>query len=279
MIAKCPMCGKTIIALLGPIETCPRCGNDLSETKVQPDNRAETGLQFPQRENPSLEDELKRQLIQSYEGGSIGSSDILASWDDILRKRLFDAPFYTGLNNRACILIHFSSQTLNSEKLLEEILNSGRRLLLQIETFLRGKFPVVRCNLVIPDNPTDPFALEAPLNIRDGDVQDFCRAALADEYVDLIVKHEKSPSGRYYTVECHAPGLSMVIEREMKRTLRSLKPSAIREDFIASTKTMEHFFPTATAGMNPKKCIILTVCGKARNELIKYGDSRNILNR
>jgi tetratricopeptide (TPR) repeat protein len=268
MFAKCQLCGKTVFTLFRSVQTCPQCGNALSDSSA----KAESKLEFPQRENFSLEDDLKRQLTQSYEGGGIGTSTIFGSWGDFLTKRRFDAPYYTALNNRACILVHFSSQLLTSEKQLEEILNPKVRLPLQIETFLGGNFPVIRCSLVIPDDPTNPFVLEAGLNILDGDVQDFCRAVLEDEHVDFIVKLEEAQGGRYHSIGYHAPGLSRVMEREIKRALRALQPASTRRDFIASSKKMETVFPTATVGVEPRKCIALTVSGKARNEMMQYGD-------
>ena len=143
-------------------------------------------LKFPPRTNRSLEDGLRKSQ-QDQAMAAIGTMKTYADWGDIFKTRPFDIPFYTALNGRACILIYFSARSVPQAGVIGETLASGRAWILHTAAFLQGSYPLLRCNLVFPDNPRDPFFLESPLNLRDGDVQDFCQARKAFTIQNIMI--------------------------------------------------------------------------------------------
>ena len=225
-------------------------------------------LKFPPRTSSSLEDSLRKSQ-QDQAMAAVGTMRTYADWGDIFKTRPFDIPFYTALNGRACILIYFSARSVPQAGVIKETLASGRAWILHTAAFLQGSYPLLRCNLVFPDNPRDPFFLESPLNLRDGDVQDFCQAILADDYIDVIIKHEQLSEGQY-TCAFHAPGLPSILRKELEQVLKNLKQTATKADFTASARRMESIFPSSSAGIDRAKCARLEFSGEAKNKIIEY---------
>lgn len=191
------------------------------------------------------------------------------SWSDIIKKRPADVPFYTALKGRACILVLLSSQTVRDPDVIEKVLTSNLPLALQVEAFLKGTYPILRCNFVFPDNPKDPLILESPLDVTDGNVQDFCNAIIGDETIDVILTHETSRD-EIGACAVQASGLADMLKREVNRVLAELKPAATVQDFNDSMKTMEHVFPSGSAGVSAQKCARLKITGEARHKLVEY---------
>jgi len=271
MFKKCQMCGKRVFSLIGRTATCPQCGNELSYGESPKKEKTGGEVRFPQRRNQSHEDSLKRQKQETYEFGIIGSSHMIGSWSNILLKRPLDVPFYTALKNRACILIYFSAQNIPRGSIIGEVINSGRPLALQVKTFLGGSYPIARCNFIFPDNPMDRLILESPLDICEGDFQDFCNAIFADEHIDIIMTHEDlTVSNTLYSIACRAPNLSSILRRELTLAINALKPTATKADFNASVRIMESVFPSGSSGVDPAKCVELTVIGEAQHKCVEY---------
>jgi hypothetical protein len=226
-------------------------------------------LVFPQRASSSLEDDLKQEAQQLSELKPIGALRIVGSWDDILNDRPFDTPFFTGLKDRGCILIHLGSANVPDPTVVEEIIASRRRWGLQWATFLGGSYPVIRCTLEFPDNPMDPFILEAGLDIRDGDVQAFCQGALSDPCLDVILKHEEMAEG-CWALAYRTPQLAALVRQEVRLAIDNLAPGATKSDFDASVKRMEETFPSPGDGIDLSKCVILAFEGEAKHRFITY---------
>jgi len=227
----------------------------------------ERELAFPPRASPSLEDDLKREQRQF--AASAGSVHTLADWDDILSSRPLDVPFLTALNGRATILIYFSSQSVPDAGVIQEVLSSRRPWLMHTSAFLQGPYPILRFHLVFPDNPQDPFFLEAPLDIRSGNVQDFCKAIMGDEHMDIILKHETQAEGCYAT-EFHGAGLAAILGREVRQVIAGMQPGSMGAEFRAGVRAMESAFRTPSDGIDRAKCVRLVLTGSARNKLIRY---------
>jgi len=225
-------------------------------------------LKFPPRTSRSLEDGLRKSQ-QDQAMAAIGEYRTISDWGNVFETRPFDIPFYTALNDRACILIYFSARSVPRAEIIGQTLGSRRPWILHTAAFLQGSYPLLRCNLVFPDNPQDPFFLESPLNLRGGDVQDFCHAILADEYIDVIINHEQLSKG-LYTCAFHAPGLSSILRKELEQVLKNLKQTATEADFNASVRKMESVFPSGSAGIDRAKCTRLMLAGDAQNKIIEY---------
>jgi hypothetical protein len=269
MFKKCQLCGKITFTLLRKSTTCPQCGNRFSDVKSPETGRGKGKLILPQRVSKSFEDSLKEQRQQAFEGGIIAEHIFMIPWEKVFTHRPFDIPYYAALNDRACILVFFSARSVRREEVIGEVLQSRRPFALHMETFLKGSYPIIRCNFVFPDNPGDPLILESPLDIREGNVQDFCQAVLADEKIDIILKHELGSKDGCYTIGVLAPGLSAVVIREVDRAASNLKPNSSEADFNSTVRTMESVFSSAAAGVNPANTIKLTVIGEAQNKYIK----------
>lgn len=269
MFTRCKLCGKLILGWSKEGRACPRCGAGVAADDKQTEHKTRSAFSLPPRRNRSLEDRLDWQKQESLEIKALGESHIFASWDDILRERPMDVPYYTALKARACILVLLSSQSVRKADTIDTVLNSNRPLALQVEAFLRGSFPILRCNFIFPDNPNDPLILESPLDVTDGDVQDFCNAVIGDETIDLILTHEQLGDSMY-AFAVQASGLGEVLKREVNRALAALKPAATVQDFQRSIKVMEVVFPSGSSGVSPQKCIRLKTVGEARHKHIEY---------
>lgn len=227
-------------------------------------------IDFPARWNTSLEDDLKEEQ-RKMAMSSTGSVRIYESWGRILEKRPLDSLFFTALQGRACLLVSLSAQSVPQPDIIKTILQEERPWMFCANAFLQGTFPILRCHLVMPDNPRDPFFLEAPLSLRDGDVQDFCRAAMADEHLDVLVGHELLGDGMYM-LEMRGPGMGDLLHREVSRALKALRPQATKADFQSSARLMESVFASGSAGVERAHCVRLQVVGKARHSSIIFGD-------
>lgn len=268
MLRRCRMCGKISLSWSKERLSCPKCGRAPSDGK-QTEHKTRNVFSFPPRGNRSLGDKLDQQKQESLENKAIGESIILANWNDLLEKRPMDIPYFTALKARATILVFLSRQSIQQANIIETVLNSNLPLALQVEAFLKGTYPILRCNFVFPDNPRDPLILETPLDVTDGNVQDFCNAVVADETIDLILTHEHL-GGRIFAVAVSAAGLAEVLKREVKSTLAALPRAATSEEFQRSIKVMEEVFPSGASGFFQNKSIALKVAGEARNKLIEY---------
>ena len=271
MLTECPMCGKKVFSPLSRAKTCPQCGHEFSEHAASVEAESLGGPTFPQRTSPSLEDNLKRQKQEALEMKAIGEHVTVASWFDILRKRPMDTPFYTALKKRACLLVFLSSASVRQVKVLDGIFREGGALALQAEAFLQGPHPLLRMNLLIPDNPADPLILESPLNAQEGNVQDFCTAVWADEHIDVLVTHEQCAADeRLYGVTCSAVGLANALKKQVKSVLGGLPVAASKEGFQNTVRMMNRVFPSGNAGVSPQKCVRLPVIGPAVHRHVEY---------
>ncbi len=227
-------------------------------------------IDFPARWNTSLEDRLQEEQ-RKMAMPSTGSVRIYGSWGEFLEKRPLDSLYFTALRGRACLLVSLSAQSVPRPDIIKTILKEERPWMFCANAFLQGAFPILRCHLVMPDNPRDPFFLEAPLSIRDGDVQDFCRAAMADEHLDVLLGHELLGDGMYM-LEMRGPGIAELLRREVSRALKALRPQATKADFQASARMMERAFASGSAGVERAHCVRLRVVGKAKHSTIVFGD-------
>lgn len=226
----------------------------------------QTKLKFPARKNNSLEDDLKRQAQRSS-FADMGEFTTYASWDDIFKRRSFDSSFYTALNNRACILVYFSTNAIPHQGIIDEVLSLQRPWLLHVAAFVKGPLPFFRCHLAFPDNPQDPYFIESPLDIQDGNVQDFCQAILSDEHIDIILKHQLWEDG-HYSLAYHGSGIASVLKKELQQVLKKFNARATEADFTTSVKMMEKAFPSNTDGIDRAKIIPLRLVGQAQNSFI-----------
>ncbi len=228
------------------------------------------GIELPPRTSPSLEDSLVTQG-QEMASTQLGEFKIYSSWWDELKHRPFDRPEYVAFGGTPALVVYLSSEAVRTPSLLKQMFAEQRSWYWFVSAFLAGPFPVLRCSLLVPDNPADPLVLESPLNICNGDVQEFCKGVVAKEELDLIVGHEGLPREEYAAVSMRAPGVAALLRREYNQAARALSPDATGDDFVASVGLLEQQFPTALSGLEPSRAIRLAFAGNARNAFIQFG--------
>lgn len=227
------------------------------------------GIDLPPRTSPSLEDSLVTQG-QDLASSQLGQLRIYSSWWEELKHRPFDRPEYVAFAGTPALVVYLSSDAVRSPSLLKQIFAEQRSWYWFVSAFLAGPFPVLRCSLMVPDNPADPFVLESPLNICNGDVQEFCKGFVLKEELDLVVGHEELPREEYAAVSLRAPGVAGLLRREYNMASHALSPDATTDDFVASVGLLEQQFPTALSGLEPSHAVRLGFAGSARNPFIQF---------
>ena len=279
-LEKCPMCGKRMFDLRWKRSQCPRCGASLSATasveqpKTIPDSkggRTGTDFQFPVRTTHSLEDDLKKRWSDQFGGGETKASVISESWNRTFADRPFDMPFYTALNGRACILIYFSSQNISGPDEIVSVLQGQFPMAIQAEMVLPASYPIVWCAFIFPDDYRNPLILETWMDVLEGNFQDFCSAAYADEHVDILIEHQDAPN-ELISVGCRVRGLAPMLKREVARAIAALPSDTNRADFVASVEAIEGAPNSGGLRVHLSKAATLQPCGKAKNQAILYRD-------
>jgi hypothetical protein len=225
-------------------------------------------LRLPRRTNNSLEDDIAAQRQQQL-SQSVAVWGLCASWWDELRLRPFDVPRYLALNGAATIVAYLASSTTSPRAIKSVFVDSGPAWIWRIESFLEGPCPVLRCRVTLPDDPRNPLVLESPLNIRDGDVQEFMEAVTTREQVDIFVAHQDWPEMSYAAACFDAPGIAAVVEAEVNRAADQLDADATEEDYESSVELMESRFPSAADGPGRTRPVRLTLSGQPRNQFIR----------
>jgi len=224
-------------------------------------------LNFPPKTTGSLEDAIRSEK-QSIAGSGAGKVAIYASWSDEMEHRPFDIPMYTAIHDSATILVYISSGSIADGRDLEKIFREELPWTLHMSAFLDGPYPVLRFTLSVPDDPANPLMLETPLDIRMGDIQAFCEAALRKEQIDLIVSHESVGSDNSWAASYRCKGIAKLLRREVNQAAAKLQPVATEEDFNKSVRRMEAKFQEPSAGIDDAAGIQLVFAGPARNRSI-----------
>lgn len=271
MLKKCPTCSRVFHLPQGSL-SCPGCGADFATTApVVAVGRPEPeggGIIFPQRTSPSLEDDIRDAVEEVGEKKELGEVRMLALWTDRLESRPLDVPFYTALNGRGCVLVHFSTDSVAGEGTIAEVVAARRPWAMYLATFTGGNYPVLRSTLAFPDNPLDPYVMESPLDISEGNVQAFCRCALENPYLDVILKHE-SVTGQYVAVSYHAPRLAERLREQLAVATAHYVPGLTTTDFREGVSKMEAAYPSALDGHDRSQQIQMLFAGDAKNRFIQ----------
>ena len=252
MECSCPVCGP-VEADAGALQ-CPNCSSALAaHTESQAEN---TGRGFPIRKNLSFSDSIKiEQEKRRHNWGIVGSIQLLDTWSSELANRPLDIPWYTAVKDVAHIAVLVSRRSIDTESVLDGIGSDVSFFQLHARGFLEGGYPILRMNLFVPDNLAAPLCLESPLDIRDGDVQDFISATQKDERVRIIIGHEASPNF-VRAWEAKSPKVGYLLAEETRRILE--RPLAGGEnEFRRSVAAMERSFARATDGIDNGRIIRL----------------------
>jgi hypothetical protein len=225
-------------------------------------------LNLPPKTSPSLDDDIQS-TKQALAITAAGSVSVYASWSDEIEERPFDIPKYTAFHGVPTIVIYVSSRYIPDTNNLANVFGRKFTWAWRGSAFLDGPYPVLRCTLSLPDNPSDPLFLESPLNIREGEVQAFCEGALRNEQIDILVAHESIGSDKLFGASYGCSGIAKVLLREVNRASAKLRPTGTEEDFRKSVRMMETKFPRASAGLEGVPSVPLVYAGEVRNRFIK----------
>jgi hypothetical protein len=225
-------------------------------------------LNLPPRMSPSLDDSI-RSKKQSMAMSSAGDIAVYSSWSDEITQRAFDLPKYTAFRDAATILLYISRQSIQDSNVLATVFGREFPWTWYASTFLDGPYPILRCVLSVPDHPSNPLFLESPLNIREGEVQAFCEAALRYELIDIMVAHETIGSDKLFGASYRCSKIGNAFRREVNRVSAELRPTATEEDFRKSIRMMEAKFPQPSAGLRDGSGVPLIYAGQPRNIVIK----------
>jgi hypothetical protein len=229
----------------------------------------EKKIKYPERQHASLEDNLRSEAAEHNFGPSTGKVQMLASWDDKFKSIPLDILHFTALNKRACILVMYSEDLIPNFETLKEVVKTGCPWDLHFSPYLRGKYPILRANLAFPDTVQGALWLEAPLDLSNGDIQDFCIAAIANEKIDLIIKHQSQSDG-YHALSFEAKGISKLLKKEVINVIDQYKSGLTRQDFDASYDLLMQDYSSASDGLNPANILSFDYIGRARNAFLEY---------
>ncbi|HNW60170.1 MAG TPA: hypothetical protein PKI62_10880 [bacterium] len=235
----------------------------------------EKKVQFPERRTASLEDNLRSQAAENNFGSGTGRSAILASWDDRFATLPLDILHFTALNKRGCILVMLSEDLVPDFATLTEVIGSKRPWKIHFNSYLHGGYPILRANLAFPDNIDDPLWLEAPLDLCNGDIQDFCTAVMADEMIDVILKHQSNANG-YHGVCFAAKGIAQVVKKEVTSVADHFKVGLSQRDFDASYERMMQEFSSSADGLNRAHVLAIQYSGRAKNYLLDFDSAGSV---
>lgn len=272
---KCPMCGKKTFTLFRKLTECPNCGAALANIGNNTIKKAKSSFDFPPRTGTSMEDNLKKMQQDAQEmGGGRGSMKVIAKWDDIFKGRPFDIPFYTAIGDRPIICVSLSAACIPDLGWVRKFVSRDvpYPAKLQVVAFLRGNYPILRVQFVIPDNPRDPLIVETPLDISGANVQDFIQAVCKDNdslMVDIVFKHESISDG-YFAASASASGLAAKWKPEVEKVIKAYNPNLTRSDFKASVRLMESVYTSSSAGLEAKRCVSMNIEGEAKYRFIIY---------
>ena len=247
MFDKCRVCGASTFSFHRP-DACPKCGAPRSA--VEPETVAASGaLGLPQRKNASLGDHWKlEQEKVRHNMGLEGTLFLPTSWEEELQDRPHDSPFYTAPKGIAHIAVLLAQSSVPDPAVLDLLVRARLPFLLHCKAFPDAGYPILRMNLYIPDNPADPLCLESPLDIRDGDAQDFLEAVQQREQIRLVLTHEAAPSN-VVTLIADAPGLAALVREEVGKLLHAPADGG-ESAFRAAVERMKQVFPQANDGID-----------------------------
>lgn len=263
--SACPVCAAPVS---DQAKFCPICGSQLADQQAAAPAPPTAPLQFPPRRGLSITDDLRRQHQQAFLlGGQHAQPAMYIAWGDLIENRPFDVPLYTAVNGRATICILFAASSIPDHHVIGSVVTSRSPMALQLRAFIDGPYPVVRANFLFPDNPRSPFFLESPLDVANGDFQDFCLAVLDDDRVDIVIQHELA-GDLTYGVTCRAPRLAPLLQAEVAKAIAALRPPGTRDQFQASVDLMTRAFPSAADGISREWLAPFQIIGGLDHQVI-----------
>ncbi|MBK8024862.1 MAG: hypothetical protein IPK19_26455 [Chloroflexi bacterium] len=216
-------------------------------------------LRFPPRTSNSLLDKMQDEK-QMMSSSGISGMEFLWAWEDILKNRPLDSSFYTAVDGHCTIANCLSSQSVPRIEVIAQLFDRRMPWLLNVDCFAKGPYPLLRCVLFIPDNPADPLTIESPLNVAEGNVQDFCQLATEQDRLEIVVQHDQ---GGITSAIFHTPQIGQVLKRALEATLKRYKASLTERDFVESVRLMERTLPSPTSGLKEQNMVGLIYEGKA----------------
>jgi hypothetical protein len=253
MLIECAVCGAK--SLTSRSETCPKCGSAASDAEAA--RAGSDVLRFPLRRTTSLDDQVEMTRAKMLHNLSLeGTAKVFFAWSETLERRPLDIPLYAAQEGHPVIAILFSSGSLPEPQTLDALARTSYPFVMQVRAFLEAGYPLLRMNLLVPDNPADPLWLESALDVCQGDVQDFLQAVLRNPTIHLMMAHE-SDVGRVVTVMLDASALPPVVKTQVPPVAAAVPPGGTVAQFQAAVRQMEQVFPRPYSGVETNRLIRL----------------------
>jgi len=248
---QCTVCGADTRAG----EACPRCGS--STTDLSGSQQRDDMLPLPQRRSISTADEFALEREKMFHNlGHEGSVELFHDFQSILEHRPPDVPYYTAPEGHPVIAILFSRSYVPDPAGLQALRSVRHPFGLHCAAFLRSAYPVLRMNLLVPDNPDDPLWLETGLDVYEGNAQDFLQSVMRTPRIQLFMTHEAA-TANVVTLLLEAPSLRAPLRAEVLKVVDALPQGGTTADFQNALNRMEAFFPRAYSGIEPERVIRL----------------------
>ena len=224
-----------------------------------------TPYEFPQRTTPSLSDNAQR-IKQENASPVFAGVSVLTSWSNVLAKRPFDVAFFGAWKGTAAIAVSMSERSIPGSNVIEAVFERNLPFAVHAEAFLKGSMPVLRMHFGFPTADGGHFFFESPLDLRQGDVQEFCGAILADEHVDVVLRHDDmSDPGTCFMKGFKAKGFTAILRAELQKTVDGFRREIASGAFNESVKLLEQTYSFASQGISPSRKALLVPDGAVRN--------------
>jgi hypothetical protein len=256
MLAECPICGEKTDVLSIENGSCPKCGSALDAIAAAPPP-ASGALGLPQRRSPSMRDGIELEKQKTRHNFGVERVEVYSTWEESLEHRPIDIPLYTAPEGWPVIAVVFSRQFMRGPAEVEALGRTKWPFALHVQPFLDAAYPVLRMNLLIPDDPKSPLWLESPLDVCQGDAQDFLEAAVQHDRVDLVMTHETQLSS-VLTLSFDANGLAALLRKNVPPAAAAVPPNGSHTDFLQAVNVMERAFPNSWSGIDPANTVKMT---------------------
>ncbi len=226
---------------------------------------------FPAKTGLSLEDDMNQRLDSQLIYSSKASTFL--TWDDaVFKYRPKDTVFFTAINGRPCLAVNFSKEFLPDPSVIETIMKE-RVLGLSLFSFIGKGVPIIRAVFIFPDMPQNPLMIEEFLSLIEPDQQDFLKAAMKTNIIDLIIKHEDwqyKIKTATYKVKFDSP---LMLDKEVKRVagdvLNEFKEGTTKSQVKKASKLMYKTYASSSDGVKPYNTIWFKYHSKSSNSILK----------
>lgn len=211
----------------------------------------------------SLFDDDDDEVMEKLAANNPGTLILFSSLNSVFCDRPFDDPLYTAGKGQALIAIYFSEKNLPHPETLERVASGGYPITLHLTAEPKWPSPVLRADLVVPDNHRLPLVFETLLDLRDEDVQDFLQAVVDSDELDLLLRHEENPETTF-DLSVSAPRLPALVITQLAILANDPRRDAPPVELGAGRKTYSRVYRSSRYSLERDTGVKLRRVGPAR---------------